>query len=220
MSHQLIGNSFSKTHGRLGTVVDPSGRNRRSRRVFSFSGPTALPLGRRWTATVGSGLPTDQKVGGSNPFGRAQVRGYLRHLRACESPGKSRTPRSWPPVRHCSSDGGSISSRGLTGLPAFGPEALLVQLAARPSSFRPWADIVAHLDVLAADCVDERLLPLLSGQSMSTWQRASYLIHVAGDPERSAALLAKRQTKTMSVVQFTHPYIHASRRTKEVWVPE
>ena len=166
------------------------------------------------------GLPTDQKVGGANPFGRAQVRGYLRHLRACESPGKSRTPRSWPPVRHCSSDGGSISSRGLTGLPAFGPEALLVQLAARPSSFRPWADIVAHLDVLAADCVDERLLPLLSGQSMSTWQRASYLIHVAGDPERSAALLAKRQTKTMSVVQFTHPHIHASRRTKEVWVPE
>jgi hypothetical protein len=107
-----------------------------------------------------------------------------------------------------------------TGLPALGPEALLVQLAARPSSFRPWADIVAHLDVLAADCVDERLLPLLSGQSMSTWQRASYLIDVAGDPERGAALLAKSQTKTMSVVQFTHPHIHASRRTKGVWVPE
>jgi hypothetical protein len=24
----------------------------------------------------------------------------------------------------------------------------------------------------------------------------------------------------MSVVQFTHPHIHASRRTKGVWVPE
>jgi hypothetical protein len=107
-----------------------------------------------------------------------------------------------------------------TGLPAFGPEALLVQLAARPSTFMPWADLVAHLDVLAADCVDERLLPLLSGQSMSTWQRASYLIDVAGDPERGAALLAKCQTKTMPVVQFTHPHIQASRRTKGVWVPE
>ncbi|MGO9184974.1 hypothetical protein [Mycobacterium sp.] len=40
------------------------------------------------------------------------------------------------------------------------------------------------------------------------------------DPERGAALLAKSQTKTMSVVQFTHPHIHASRRTKGVWVPE
>ena len=66
---QLIGNSFSKTHGRPGTVVDPSGRNGWSRNVFS--GPTALLLGRRWTATDGFGLPTDQKVGGSNPFGRA-----------------------------------------------------------------------------------------------------------------------------------------------------
>lgn len=107
-----------------------------------------------------------------------------------------------------------------TGLPAFGPEALLVQLAARPSSFRPWADIVAHLDVLTADCVDERLLPLLSGQSMSTWQRASYLIDVAGDPERGAALLAKHQKKTRSVVQFTHPQIRASHPTEGVWVPK
>lgn len=107
-----------------------------------------------------------------------------------------------------------------TGLPAFGPEALLVQLAARPSSFRPWADIVAHLDVLAADCVDERLLPLLSGQSMSTWQRASYLIDVAGDPERGAALLAKRHMKTTSVVKFTHPHIRATRGAQGVWVPK
>lgn len=107
-----------------------------------------------------------------------------------------------------------------TGLPAFGPEALLVQLAARPSSFGPWADIVSHLDVLAGDCVDDRLLPLLSGQSMSTWQRASYLIAVAGDPERGAALLAKNQMKMTSVVQFTHPRIHANRGIKGVWVPE
>jgi hypothetical protein len=105
-----------------------------------------------------------------------------------------------------------------TGLPAFGPEALLVQLAARPSSFRPWADIVAHLDVLTADCVDARLLRLLSGQSMSTWQRASYLIDVAGEPERGAELLSKSPKKTMSVVKFTHPNLHASRTNKGEWI--
>ena len=105
-----------------------------------------------------------------------------------------------------------------TGLPAFGPEALLVQLAARPSSFKPWADIVAHLDVLTADCVDARLLPLLSGQSMSTWQRASYLIDVAGEPERGAALLSKSPKKTLSVVKFSHPNFHATRAAKGVWI--
>ena len=107
-----------------------------------------------------------------------------------------------------------------TRLPAFGPEALLVQLAARPSSFDPWADIVAHLELLAKDCVDERLLPLLSGQSMSTWQRASYLIDAAGDSERGRALLAKRQREAMPSVKFSHPGIRTSGATTGVWVPE
>lgn len=37
-------------------------------------------------------------------------------------------------------------------LPAFGPEALLVQLAVRPSSFWPWMDLVAHLQQFTIDC--------------------------------------------------------------------
>jgi len=51
-----------------------------------------------------------------------------------------------------------------SGLPAFGPEALIVQLAARPSSFHPWADLVAHLGQLVGDCDDERLATLLADQ--------------------------------------------------------
>jgi hypothetical protein len=50
-------------------------------------------------------------------------------------------------------------------LPAFGPEALLVQLAGRPASFEPWADLVVHLGTLVDDCDNARLVALLDGQS-------------------------------------------------------
>lgn len=67
-------------------------------------------------------------------------------------------------------------TRWATGLPAFGPEALLVQLAARPSSLRAWADLISHLEELAGDCDPQRLITLLQGQSGSAWQRAAYLL--------------------------------------------
>lgn len=105
-----------------------------------------------------------------------------------------------------------------TGLPAFGPEALLVQLATRPASFGPWADLVTHLDELISDCSDERLERLLSGRPTSAWQRASYLVDAAGEPARGQALLAKRQIEAMPVTRFTNapsPYSGES-----VWAPE
>ncbi|KBH77604.1 hypothetical protein N092_00711, partial [Mycobacterium tuberculosis variant africanum MAL020136] len=86
-----------------------------------------------------------------------------------------------------------------TGLPALGPEALLVQIATRPASFGPWADLVPHLDDLVADCSDERLERLLSGRPTSAWQRASYLLDSGGEPARGQALLAKRHTEVMPV---------------------
>jgi hypothetical protein len=67
-------------------------------------------------------------------------------------------------------------TRWATGLPAFGPEALLVQLAARPSSFRAWADLVSHLEEFAGDCDPRRVIRLLQQQSSSAWQRAAYVL--------------------------------------------
>lgn len=67
-----------------------------------------------------------------------------------------------------------------SGLPAFGPEALLVQLGARPASFGPWVDFVAHLEQLVDDCDDDKLAVLLAAQTVSTWQRAAYLLHSGG----------------------------------------
>ena len=94
-----------------------------------------------------------------------------------------------------------------SGLPAFGPEALIVQLAARPSSFHPWADLVAHLEQLVGDCDDERLATLLADQSTSAWQRASYLLHVAGQPSRGLRLLDQRPRRPMPKVKFEHARI-------------
>ncbi len=99
-----------------------------------------------------------------------------------------------------------LHSKGLdltnwaTGLPALGPDALLVQLAARPGSFRTWADLIAQLDSLAADCDLKRLPDLLSGQSSSAWQRAAYLLDRGGRRDDGLALLAKRPSENMPAV--------------------
>ncbi len=87
------------------------------------------------------------------------------------------------------------------GLPAFGPEAILVQLAARPSSFDPWADLVAHLDQLVNDVTDRTLIDLLDGQSNSAWQRTAYLLHRGGS-QKAFDTLARRPTAELSAVQL------------------
>jgi len=83
------------------------------------------------------------------------------------------------------------------GLPAFGPEALVVQLAARPSSFGPWGDLVAHLDQLATDCEPQKLIELLKNQSLSAWQRAAYLLHRGGRIEHANEILRSRPAGRM-----------------------
>ena len=89
-------------------------------------------------------------------------------------------------------------------LPAFGPEALVVQLAARPSSFLPWADLVGHLDQLVDDCDDDRLATLLADQTTSAWQRAAYLLHVGGQPARGRGLLSRRPRFPLPKVAFEY----------------
>ncbi|HEX4216614.1 MAG TPA: type IV toxin-antitoxin system AbiEi family antitoxin [Candidatus Dormibacteraeota bacterium] len=88
------------------------------------------------------------------------------------------------------------------GLPAFGPEALLVQVSARGASFRSWADLVPHLDQLASDCSLNRLIPLLAGRSASTWQRAAYLLDRGDQAEDAGALLAERPSGPLVKVQL------------------
>jgi hypothetical protein len=108
-------------------------------------------------------------------------------------------------------------TRWAGGLEAFGPEALLVQLATRPASFIPWADLVVHLDRLADDCDDERLAVLLEGQSSSAWQRAGYLLHAAGQADRGAGLLERRPPGPMPKIRFNPT--SASPRAAALWVP-
>lgn len=94
-----------------------------------------------------------------------------------------------------------------TGLPALGPEALLVQIATRPASFGPWADLVPHLDDLVADCSDERLERLLSGRPTSAWQRASYLLDsgVTGTRPGAAGQAAHRSDAGDSIHHRAQP---------------
>lgn len=89
-----------------------------------------------------------------------------------------------------------------SGLPAFGPEALIVQLASRPGSFRVWADIIGQLEILAADCDLVRLADLLVTQTASTWQRAAYLLYRGGRGNDGLALLERRPNDRMPVVAF------------------
>jgi hypothetical protein len=107
--------------------------------------------------------------------------------------------------------------RWASSLPAFGPEALVAQLATRPSSFAPWADLVAHLGRVVDDCDDDRLASLLGGQPTAAWQRAAYLIHSGGSPERGMLLLDRWPNKSTPKTRFAHPAIDTA---DPVWVAE
>jgi len=99
------------------------------------------------------------------------------------------------------------------GLPGFGPEALVVQLSARPMSFRVWGDLVRHLEQLAEDCDVERLVALLGNQSASAWQRAGYLLHCGNRHDDGVALLGQRPMTNRPKVQF-------GEAPKTVWAPD
>ena len=66
---QFMENSPSKSRGRPWTATDNVGLTPQAR--ADILGPAAGLHGRRYLATDRLGLTTDQKVGGSNPFGRA-----------------------------------------------------------------------------------------------------------------------------------------------------
>jgi hypothetical protein len=88
------------------------------------------------------------------------------------------------------------------GLPGLGPEALVVQLAARPTSFRVWADLVPHLNQVAEDCDVDRLVQLIGKKSSSTWQRAAYLLYRGGRETAGLDLLNLRTRHRLAKVTF------------------
>lgn len=66
------------------------------------------------------------------------------------------------------------------GLPALGPEALLVQISARPKSFDAWVDLAGRLQEFSLDIDLNRLSPLLEASTGATRQRAVYLLRLGG----------------------------------------
>ncbi|MGH3301337.1 MAG: type IV toxin-antitoxin system AbiEi family antitoxin [Streptosporangiaceae bacterium] len=93
-------------------------------------------------------------------------------------------------------------TRWATGLPGFGPETLVVQLARRPSSFRAWTGLIDHLDLLAADCDPVRLSSLLDDQSSSAWQRTAYLLARGDQRPAAVEVFARRPPGPLPKVQF------------------
>jgi hypothetical protein len=98
-------------------------------------------------------------------------------------------------------------------LPAFGPEALLVQLSARVKSFRSWADLIPHIEQLAADADVERLSSLLAKKSQSAWQRAGYILSRGGRHQDGLRLARAQPNRNMADVVI-------GDRQESLWVPE
>ncbi len=70
--------------------------------------------------------------------------------------------------------------RWADGLRAFGPEALLVQISARPKSFDAWVDLAGRLPEFCAGMDLSRLASLLEASTGATRQRAVYLLRLGG----------------------------------------
>ena len=80
--------------------------------------------------------------------------------------------------------------RWASALPAFGPEALVAQLAIRPSSFASWADLVAHLArVSFMTAMTTGWLPCSMGNRRRRGSGPRTCSHAGGERERGMSLL-------------------------------
>lgn len=77
-------------------------------------------------------------------------------------------------------------------LPAFGPEALLVQMAQRPASVGSWVEVAPRLKDIVADIDIERLKRLLSASPDAAKQRAAYFCEIVGAHFHAAELLPEK----------------------------
>ena len=137
------------------------------------------------------------------PRGERIVHGLRPHVRVFRSNWTADDRRRLAPTAKLLSARGLDLTNWASGLPGFGPEAVLVQLALRPASFQPWGDLVSQLDQLGRDCDPARVIDLLDGQSASAWQRAGYLLDRAGHPEKAAQVMNARPSRNMPVVQLS-----------------
>lgn len=162
--------------------------------VFALAGEAAAwhlgYLDRRYDGPTSIWLPD----GNRPPFGVREHVSVVR-LRWAAQALPNLTPR-----RDLLRRRGLDLTRWAAGLKAFGPEALLVQLSARPTSFTPWADLVVHLVDLARDIDAARLLALLAGQSSSAWQRAAYLLDLGEQSWIADQVLDRRPNRRLSHV--------------------
>lgn len=162
--------------------------------TFALAGEAAAwhlgYLDRRFTGPIAVWLPE----GARPPFGLREIVSVIRLGWAEEMRTQIGPTRALLRKRRLD------LTRWADGLAAFGPDALLVQLSSRPTSFTPWADIAAHLSDLAGDCQAEELVRLLEGQSSSTWQRAAYLLHLGGNVNSADQVLRERPSKRLSHV--------------------
>ncbi|MCC6806946.1 MAG: hypothetical protein IT381_05955 [Deltaproteobacteria bacterium] len=112
---------------------------------------------------------------------------------------KTRFPTDKIDARHVGPTADLLRKRRLdlltwsAGLPAFGPEALIAQIASRPASFKSWVDLANKIGDLARDADIERLRVLLSASSASAQQRAAYLLRLGKRDDAATLLPAKIQ---------------------------
>lgn len=81
------------------------------------------------------------------------------------------------------------------GLPAFGPEALLVQMASRPATFKGWIDLAGKIKEFVSDIDFEKLLTVSQDLSAASCQRMSYILKLGG-LEGSAKILPRKLSPT------------------------
>jgi hypothetical protein len=175
--------------------------------VFALAGEAAAwhlgYLDRQFSGPPAIWLPTETRM----PFG---LRPYVSEVKLGWSATAIRQLVPTPPFLH-------KRHLDLTtwagGIPAFGPEALVVQLSARVKSFRSWADLIPHLEQLVVDCDIEKLSALLEGKSQSAWQRAGYLLHCGGRQDDGLSLMDRRPTPRMADVIF-------GDGPEAVWIPQ
>lgn len=77
-------------------------------------------------------------------------------------------------------------------LPAFGPEAVLVQMAQRPASIASWVEVAPVLENVVADIDIERLKLLLSSSTNAAKQRAAYFCELSRASMHAMELLPKK----------------------------
>lgn len=164
--------------------------------VFALAGEAASwhlgYLPRRFEGPVAVWLPQGERLG----------HGLRAHVRAVRMGWHASDLRRLGPTTRLLRARGLDLTGWASGFDAFGPEALLTQLAARPSSFRVWADLIGQLDQVMSDCDPERVVDLLDGQSASAWQRAAYLLDRGGRRDIGEGVMGERPTVAMPVAEL------------------